>query len=191
MRTETINIYKFNELPEKTQDKIIESWRENDQPYFADEIEETLKAFEKVLNVKVTDWSYNADDYNFRLSENPDGNRPAHRMVDNILSNLPGCIYRKGYAKDSKTRTSRIFRETPDDCPWTGVCYDCSFSDAVKELNKPENYFTWDMQTFCEKVFDYLFLSGKAEYQHWLSAECIKEDIEANDYEFTSDGKQA
>jgi hypothetical protein len=194
MRTETINIYKFNELPEKVQEKIIESWRDNDEPHFAGEIEDTLKVLEKLLHVTVKEWSYDDDNYSFKLSDrsgmNGDWSRPAHRLVDEILSSdLPCKIYRKGYAKTDKTRTSKIFRDSPDDCPWTGVVYDCAFADALKELRRPENYFAWDMETFANLVFDNLFSQAKAEYKHWLSAECIKEDIEANDYEFIEGGK--
>lgn len=194
MRIETIEqkIYKFEELPEKTQQKIIDSWRDNDSFFWHSEFVDTLEALETWLDVAVKNWE--CDQYSFHFSlkfnENNDENK-AYRVVNAILDKLnshtrmTARVYLKHYPK---IRYSKIFKAY-DNCPFTGVCYDYAFTTAIEELRKPENFYSWDYSDFCNHVFNSLFTDVKDEYHYWHSEECIVEEINSNDYEFTEGGE--
>ncbi len=188
MKQVSVNLYRLEELPEKTRSRVINTWRDGDSPYFADEFTETLHTMEKALNCRVVDWQYDSYSYNYRLTGNDaDFTRPAYRIVTDIMGDLLKSSGRKVYYRNNgKRRVSRIIASCY--CPFTGVYYDCAFTDAVKELHRPGNFYTWTYQDFCRLVFNNLFDMGVKSYADWLSEDSVREDIEANDYWFTANG---
>lgn len=50
-------IFKFDELPEATQAKVISSWRDNDTFYWGDEWRDSLDAFAERAPVRIRGWS--------------------------------------------------------------------------------------------------------------------------------------
>lgn len=67
--------------------------------------------------------------------------------------------------------------------PYTNHCY----NRTEAELEKLE---TW-LQAIADKLNRYLFKSLQAEYEHQTEEKAIVETIEANEYQFTADGKSA
>lgn len=186
MRTIETTVYNFDELPEAIQERVIESWTMGDFPY-RDEIEATLNALQRLLNVAVHGWEYGLEYHTFRIGKTCNDKIPAWKVVRDI--ELPRRVYRRKYGIGSKYRVSKVTRATIDDCPFTGVCYDFAYADAVRELHKPGNFFTWTKTDFVRDVFDRLFSMARAEYRYFYSEESAREDIRCNEYEFTAEGK--
>jgi hypothetical protein len=178
--------YTFNELSPEIQVRVVESWRVGDFPYH-DEIKATLNALQNLFGVTVYNWEYGLEYHTFRIGETSNDKIPAWKVVRDIQ--LPRKVYRRGYGVGSKYRVSKITRKTIDDCPFTGVCYDFAYADAVRELHKPSNFFTWTKADFVRYVFDRLFSMAVADYKYFYSEESIREDIRCNDFEFTAEGK--
>lgn len=58
MRTETVTIYKFNELPEAAQQRAISDWRNVGEPYVLwSEARASLEAFAEHFGVRIKDYS--------------------------------------------------------------------------------------------------------------------------------------
>jgi len=71
-------------------------------------------------------------------------------------------------------------------CPLTGVCFDESFLDAVRNfIARPSDI------SFTELMEDCVYNTIKAgcnDYEYQQSEEAIIETIEANEYDFKDDG---
>ncbi|NDB68930.1 MAG: hypothetical protein EB015_13165 [Methylocystaceae bacterium] len=75
MRQELINVYKFEELSEKTQEKILNNWRQNSCEDYSDELS-SIQAYCDFFNVKLINYEIggyrplyyktNANNENFR-----------------------------------------------------------------------------------------------------------------------------
>ena len=57
MRTETINIYKFDELTDDAKDKAWEWWRDGIEYYWWNDAESSIKAFCDHFRVTIKDYS--------------------------------------------------------------------------------------------------------------------------------------
>ena len=59
METITVKteVYKFSELSDEAQKKVLEGFSQGDNYCWDDDNRETLKAFEQVFNVKHTDYT--------------------------------------------------------------------------------------------------------------------------------------
>lgn len=103
----------------------------------------------------------------------------------------------------SKVSTTRVYDGT---CPWTGWCFDCDAIDPIayfcfgvewseKERKRVpscrklaiDNDNTVD--SLLREGLCSLFYSLKKDCEYQESMEAFKETCEANDYEFTEDGK--
>jgi len=198
MKTATINIYKFSELPEETQEKIILSWRDNDDYFWSSENKDTLDAFEEIFPVKIKKWEYdyhNFIDFDFTETkeiENLTEQRLATYLWNNYKKKLfKGKYYSNtGYYDDKKQyhykkRYSKIILE--HSCVLTGYCIDDDILEPIyKFLDKPTNINFYDLMNDCLQSWVY---ACNKDYEYWLSEESIKEDILNNDYDFTEDGK--
>ena len=190
MRTETIYIYKFEELSPEAQKKVIQNWQKDDQPFFCYEVQKTMDAVRLALGVSLKDWSYSSDQYHYKLNDVESLDQPAYRVVNDRWNALtsPKVYYNaKNYTKQRKSKITRQY----DNCPFTGVTYDNCVADAIVELRKPENFLKWTYREFVEFVFTALFSTAQKEWEYWESEECIIEDINANEtMEFYADGRQ-
>ena len=192
MRTIERNVYKFHELPEPIRDKIVSTWRNDDFFHAGDDIRASIDEIALFCGVTFLNWTYDDNTYNYKLSYTcGDSDRSAYRVITDILYNIRHTKYgmKRYYTADyKKSRKSKITVDK-DGCSFTGVCYDCYFWDAINELHKPENFFVWSFADFMTFLFDKFFQSAVNEYEYWLSAESIVEEIEANDYEFYGNGE--
>ena len=201
MRTVTItkDIYSFDELTEEAKQAAIESFR-ND-PYilaWQDESLETVKAIAKKMNWDYSVYTYDGISVSVSFDvidcdiENLTGRR-AYAYIENNyikaaqepktywLHNVIYCDGRKNWTRKSKINF------TIDNCPFTGYCMDCCFSEAWKEW---KNKFTVNSSVleFVDLVADRLSKDWTDDNEYQISDEGISETIRANDYEFTVDG---
>lgn len=207
MRSETINIFKFSELSENASKKAIEWYRSgrNDE-FYQDEIIETVKKVAKLFNLKFgneyTDIRYsNIDNNILELS----GVRLYKYIINNYYNELFAPKYIKmlhrelkckqficevgtNYKGDKYTQLFSKLHKT-NCCTLTGVCYDNDILKPVYDfLLKPTNGTTLeDLIQSIEHAIDKCF----TDTENWVNSdEYIIDTIEANEYEFTEDGKR-
>jgi len=206
MRTIRIKAYKFEKLSEDAKQAAIHNYRikgHNDGNF--DEIKESVKAVCNVFNLKTgREWSdLNTDSIEDQILE-----LKGLRLVKYIWNNYKRDIFKgKYYGKLVKTekdgtaiivskehpagmrhvkRYSKVFLD--NSCVLTGVCYDMDILDPIYNfLEKPDADTTFadliqEMESAISKTF--------RDEEEWINSdEYISEMLEANDYEFTKDGK--
>ena len=205
MRTEEIKIYKFSELSEEAQRKALDNF-EPFIDFMFQEAFETFKKFSDVFDIyyrnidflekhrSTYDVSANIDDDVLSLR----GWRLATYIWNNYRTQLFSgkyygkLVYDVPVSKEHPIgarhvkRYSNIFLSS--DCVLTGVCYDYMLTPIYDFLNNPND--TDDLGDLLESCIDLLCSDVSSEYDARLSDECKTEDIEANEYEFYSNGEQ-
>ena len=201
MKTCKINLYSFNELSDAAKSKAIEDYRKgNDYSFMYDEAHETVKKFNDVFNLNEgrnswLDYSDNFEDNVLILT--------GQRLRTYILNNFGNSLY-KGkyyslwskteksykYYKDGypvlKSKHSKILLENC--CVLTGVCYDDDILQPIYNfIDKPDTSNLTDLINDC---FYSLKNSLEREEDCRNTDDYISEEIEANEMQFTEDGKK-
>lgn len=200
MKTIEIKLYKFEELSSEAQKTAVEKWRNDTEDSFSlNEILQSLTKFAEEFNIKIRDYSlgYNSN-IDARLGHIDDVilGLKGSRLVAFINNNFSHILYeRKGYGSYEKKlngkydykRRSRI-NVINTCCPFTGVCFDEDILTPIRAFMQcPGKHDTYeqllqDCISSCEQSAD-----KAVEYEN--SFEYIKDTIEANDYDFTIEGK--
>lgn len=206
-RTIRTRVYKFNELSEQAKKVAIENYRSQDgnNSHYFDEITDSVKAVGELFDLKFGR-SYSdvrtghiADDLlnlsGIRLYKYLMNNyysflfTPKYIKLFHSVKNWKPfiCRVKKSHKGDSYTQVySKNF--VNNDCPLTGVCYDNDILQPVYDfLKKPDKSTTYDdLLEEIESAIESTYRST----EKWLNSdEFIKDEIQANDYEFTKDGK--
>jgi hypothetical protein len=206
MRTIRIKLYKFNELSESAKQKAINDWRnKNDYDSSFEEIEVSVKAVIKLFNLKTgRTWddirTSHIDDSILELK----GVRLYKYLMNNYYNDLFTPKYlgyknrkitgrqfifevRKDYKGNDYTLIySKLFKN--NDCPLTGICFDNDILQPVYDfLKRPGKTTTFeDLMRDIENAISKCYRNN----EEWINSdEYISETIEANEYEFTKDGK--
>jgi hypothetical protein len=87
----------------------------------------------------------------------------------------------------SHTYYSAIFKS--NDCPLTGVCYDYSILQPIFNVMEGKDLKT-DFEDLISECITELCRDVEKEYDYLISEQAIAEHCEANEYEFTEDGKR-
>ena len=190
MRTETINIYKFNELSEKAQEKAIQYFRGlNYESGYAweNENQDTLKIFLELFSAELTRHGNVKTNFDHGLT----GLRLKKWIINNFWTDIYKPKYYSKYSKAEnkyKSRYSRIQWEW-NNCSLTGYCID---NDTIKPLidyiNTPGNdsYEINDILTWCYESWERA-IERDREFQD--SDEYIIDEIENScSHEFYEDG---
>lgn len=201
MRTVRTKVYKFSELNETAKQKAIEKRRnDGDLYYFWDEHEASLLEFGKIFPINITNYSAGGRgegvSFNFYSDHNIEeltGQRLATYIWNNYKSYLFKGKYYSKFRGEFRTpefknfiRRSKILLE--NDCVMTGCCTDENILGPVyRFLEKPTNDSFYDL---IEDCFNEWIKGYNQEVNYRNSDECIEEDLIANEYEFTQDGKQ-
>lgn len=205
MRTQTIKIYKFNELSKKAKEYAIEQYRnKNSEIFWADETIESLKSLFNACNgVKLKDYSlgeYNSSlevEFSYDEVGELSGKRAFAWIENNLLcnirikkgiDNLKNRVWLSDCVKNPKHKQGAFirFEGTIKDCPFTGYCADDVFLDSLlKDIKQGCDLKTAfeGLATTYQKI-----IQNEIEYQN--SDEYIIEHMECNDYEFTKDGER-
>lgn len=165
MRTKTVNIYKFNELSEEAKEKALDTVREWQVDY-----EWWDGVYEDAENVGIKITSFDLD-------------RNRHAKGDFLLS--------------ADEVAANIIRDQGDMCETYKTAQ--SFLDKQNELEMPEDdtdeFSEWEDKRieledeFKQSILEDYSIMLQNEYEYRVSDEAVAEFIEANDYEFTEDGK--
>jgi len=194
MREVTVKLYKFHELSDESKARALDKQREfvNKDTYHMDEIVDSLKGLFKAAGVKLTDWSlgsynrYNHVDFDMGDAGDLKGPRAMAWIENNLLAGLrhkaPVTVQQH---KDYKAYGYTV--GAVNECPFTGICYDMDFLDALLKDVK-------DGETLKDAFRGLADVCGKLiedEHEYRLKDSSLIEDIEANDYEYTEDGELA
>lgn len=179
----SVTLYKLNELPKETQQKVIDAWRcDSPEYHWVREWEDTLRAFAKYFDLTINDYeispyhSSNVDwDFTYEYRDHEAGER-THDIAGDALATVLKSDYLK---KDLLAGNA----------PFTGYIGDEITLDAIREYMatsiKHPGYTFQDLMQDCIDNW----LKGVIEDMEYQdSDEYVREEIENNDYEFTADG---
>jgi len=209
MKTIEIKIYSFSELSEKAKQRAIEDYRnssQNDHYFIYQEAHETVKEFHNLFKTEEGRNSW----LNIRTEHINDDvlNLSGLRLRKYILNNFGNDLFKPQYKGSLKNKTphrrvrirefkngkfsahyySAVFKT--DCCVLTGVCYDEEILKPIYDFLK-EGYKGGDtFEDLLNDCMHSLKKSIEAEIEYRNSDECIEEEIEANELEFTEDGKR-
>jgi len=170
MRTTEKNVYTFDELSEDMQEKAIENLYDINTDF--DWWESTYDDAENI-GLKIT----SSDVYRYRHA-NGELNLAANEVAANIFRDHgEGCDTYKT-AEAFMDEWEPLFAEYMDE---TGEKYESAETESDLQDLESE---------FLENLLDDYSIMLQKEFEYLQSEEAIKETIEANQYEFTVNGKQ-
>lgn len=200
MRKETIEIYKFEELSEEVQEKVIEKFHDINTHYdWWDGVYEMYMQDETGFDIDKIYFSgfwSQGDGAMFEGSPNEDILNfitPAYnnqqyqkdwsrviKLIKNGDINIYGSFKHSGHYYHSKSYSDNLDAEMTND--WYGKDYS-NIEDILEDILEEIREYYEDL---CNKIYHSL----EQEYEHYTSRESIEETIISNEYEFTKDGKQ-
>jgi len=204
MRTETINVYTFDELTDEQKHLVFENWRASGHEYAgAEEWIDSLKGFAESTGIRIDNYQLSPYVHSF-VTWTPDFDHDGNlvdlcglRLRTWLINNwLPGFETGKYYSTRGQTingKYSYKFKHSKCQfeigCPFTGVGHDFDLiNPALDFIKKPDGRNLTDVIDAC---FESFVKGYCADMEDQDSDEYITETIEANDYEFYSDGTLA
>ena len=199
--TET-NVYTFDELTDEAKENAIENFRnytfEHGGLCWQTENANAVKVIAEKMGWKYDYSSWDGVDYcvEYSVDDGDVAELSGARAMAYIENNyidvakkpkmywLHNVLY--GDGRKNWTRKSKV-NFTIDDCPFTGYCMDCCFSEAWREWKSKFNKHS-TVQDFADMVASHLSKDWTEDNRYQVSDEGILEVIEANDYEFLEDG---
>lgn len=186
----TINVYKFNELSDAAQYNVYANSNADFSDCYADEYRETLKVFEKTFDIRILDYSVDGYSNSFRyamINDAPDleGVRLAKYVWNNYARYITKGKYYSTHGKmvngryTYKHRYSKIILEM-ENCPLTGVCYDCTILQPVIDCLHYKRLFS-SYDELIEECLAAFFNAWEEEISFNNSFEYFKEWAADND----------
>ena len=175
MRTETINIFTFEELSEEAQNKAVELNSYEQEYFWADDSINSLKKFAEHFNSSLSNWSID-----FLNSSQSSVSFSVSEYMEELSEEEL-----KSYIFDMGTFNAETLRGDGE-CKFTGYCRDEDAADGARIA-----YFKGerDIKELLEAGFETWHKAVVKDYEYQLSKEGYKEHCEANSLEFTEDGE--
>lgn len=192
MRTKQIKIYKFEELSKEAKEKAIENQRSNegylDYEWFSYLQEDFIEELNTIgVDCEGFEWDlYRSRDFKaeeLNVTDNQKLLKSAGLTKWLIINELRADkteIYDIGLDEYGKADVEFEQKEDYDYEQWS----DEEYSDREKEAEEIEDKIT----EFIKEKFKKFWERLNKDYSYLLSDEGIKNDLEANDYEFNADG---
>jgi hypothetical protein len=171
MREHIIKVYQYSELSEEAKEKALEWYRSTDPSEFArQECWDSAQKFAKCFGINLQEMNC--------LQHYVDADYPELGEVGDF---------------DVETVGEYLKRHAPNldgNCPFTGVCYDETYLDKIRENLENTSQDNDELKSVLEScLFDGLkAMNQEIEYRE--SREIMEEEIIANEYEFTENGKR-
>lgn len=164
MKTVEIKIYSFSELSPKSRETALSQFRDmNLHEHLFSEYFDSIKFFCKCFYIDLKDIYLDNQDWRATFPNLDEDNEET--VGEFLSSQLP-----KG------------------DCPFTGVCYDETLLDPVRENLTNTSTDSEDLRSVLSDSLYAICRAYQNEVSYLYSDEYLTEFIEANDYEFTEDG---
>jgi len=204
----TFKSYSIDELSEEAKEHAYNKWRNDDYYIWGDEVKATLNEFCRIFDIKMIDWSYDSCNYNYRFRvendtlDNNESNLHGIRLATYIWNNYAKYIAKgKYYSLWSKTeksernpnmgklknRHSKVMSEM-DNCPLTGVCYDCDILEPIIDCLTYKRMFD-SYEDLIEQCLKDFFSACREECEWCESMEYFIDEAQANNYEYDVDGR--
>lgn len=174
-RTVRTKVYKFTELSAKAKEKALDNWAIDTEYFGADEVLETLKQFVDHLGGRVDDYEI---DWN-----NERGNLVSICFDQEDKEDEPVTAQEIQAIGDFDATTFIGFGS----CVFTGVCYDENAADGARALWMSGEY---NRRKIIEAGIKSLLIAAVNDYEYQQGMEFFADHAEANNYEFTQDGKR-
>lgn len=216
MRTIRTKIYNFSELSKEAQEKAIENYRNNNLTFdfIYSDAESTVKAFCAAFGVKSGSRSWlvcdasNIDEDVLQLT--------GLRLRKYILNNFGDTLYKRKYLKiGSNSKTLKPFHrmrkqteiksgsnkglfysayysnicKVAKNCNLTGMCYDDDMMQPIYDFLELRTFGSTNFEDLLNECFDEMRSTLQKEEDYMYSDEYISEEIAANEWEFTEQGK--
>lgn len=204
MRTAVVEykIYTYEELSVDAKETALNSfYNSGDYPWSSDNIE-TLRAFEKIFPINVSDWEYGGGRCPYTSSDFTDedcikdlsGIRLRTYIYNNCFSDLfkGKHYYTKGaYGINSKYsykyRVSKVIFEE-NSCPLTGYYMDCNILKPIYDfLKKPREYI--DFGSLLRDCLESWIRACEEDFTSYFCEETFIDDCGANEREFLENGE--
>lgn len=211
MITKEITLYKFDELSEESQKRVMEREMprvsEIESEIISDEYRQTLKAFEEFANIKMKKWSVDSSTFEFSYRSNNEEiyvnmltgdciecdkvtGKLLFRFVNN---NWIDRIMQREYIKhlNGKARYCNLIKEE-NSCFLSDMYCDGQIADVICHYCRnwakyPEKYSLDDLILDCLDAF---FESWKKSLEWTGSKECIKGFIAGEDDLYFENGNK-
>lgn len=201
MKEVKCKLYKFEELSEESQKKVMDRERNNIQSWGIDawdsEHRDTLEKFANIVGIKIRDWEVSDYNHNYSFCFLSDVyERDADDVKGKYLLRFLNSIYyeirsRKYYScgqrwENGKYHYSHRYSEiiwVNNNCPLTGVCYDCDILYPIYKWHKNPNWekSLYDLVDECLEEF---FSAWEKENAYCGSDEYVKQELtESSAYE--------
>lgn len=218
MKIKQVKCYELSELSEEAQEKAHENYltSSNFEWDSAEELKETLRAFENVFPVKIKDYSFdnNYADVTWEMYldwsevEEFTGIRLMKYLINNYYNYLfkpkfIGSINGDHYVEHKRIKSQREPYENgrryqpyysaiqkTTECVLTGMCFDDGILEPVYKFlkNPTENGSTFsDLMQECFWAWETM---AKNELQSQLEFEYFQNTSEANSWEFDENGER-
>jgi len=197
MREVTMKVYTVEELSEKALSRAYDDWCTNSYYPWGSDNENTMREFEKIFPVEVTDWQYGGC-YNYvrfhMTCDDEVADLEGFRLAKYIWNNYRhriynGKYYSKGKYVDGKyqyvSRYSKIILEKS--CPLTGYYLDYDILKPVYDfIDSPRPNVTF--RDLMEECLEGWINACNNDYDDYYSLDNFIEIANANNYEFYEDG---
>lgn len=187
MREETRKIFKFSELSEEVQAKILEKWEPFEYAW-GEENRESLDAFCEEFGVKVSEWNIDRGYISWNFKGEPWAERSGVRLYNWLMFHHFDTLYPMAYQNGKRGRTWRRIPANSGACVWTGYCFDeILLEPIINFLKKPTKWKDWEgLVNDC--LYAWVF-AYRDEIEHTWTDESKREEIIANDIEFLENGE--
>lgn len=162
MKTIEIKVYKFEELDKQTKEKVIENYRyiNVEDTFWYDFIQDDFNR----LGLEIQEFDISRGGYvNIHISNLEDTSK-------NIIEVFGDSVYIKQTAKNYIDEFNEIQANYKED------------EDIEREVEILDDQY---IRRYSDEILSYL----RDEYDYQISDRAIIETIEANDYDFTTEGK--
>lgn len=207
MKTIILNLYEFDELSIKAQERVInrERWNIMEQcmDCYGMDYQESLKGFDMLMGTKACDYNvgYSGYDFDYRIDDAPIYENPVDTDKDIYPGDLRGrLLFRyinnnimpritKGkyiHGRNGRHRYSKVILEYKDNCPLTGTCCDLHVLKPIIDYYESWSAYPdgFSLEDLIELCYDSLFKSWHEEYGYIADNEAtIREELHNNQYE--------
>ena len=183
MRTEIVEIFKFDELNDAAKERARDWYRSDGMAWgWSDEWWESAQAFSKIAPIKIIEANYDYRQVKIEWTGPDYASRYDHSDAIAELSGLRAWKW-----LENNNWFSWAAQERMGKCSLTGFCGDCSFADALKDYERNPARVPDLKQVFYEMAQAWVS-DAQDDCEACNSDDCVSETIEANEYEFYANG---
>jgi len=206
MRIVETKVYKLHELSDEAKERVIQNYRErggyNDDFWGNERLESYQKSKEiydqlesiegEISGARLVAWIENNLSHLWRVPKRIGKHKEKYSGVVTKRRQRNGFYFSFSHYEWKydciRHRMSHVFEVNEiDGCPLTGVCYDYDFLEPVINFMKNPKESTTNLDLVSSvPSLDYI---SQRDWEEQNSDEFITDQLEANDYEFTEDGK--